>query len=265
MRLERLFDVNGASAAVTGAASGLGLAFAEVLAENGASVLLIATDAVALERETARLRGAGADVEPQIVDIRDFEALDAAMGAFARRRGRLDSVFANAGTTGGPGFVTSDEGRLENIDYEAFQRVLAINLNANVRTMSIAAQLMRPQRRGAIVATASIAGLRADPMCSYVYAAAKAALCNIVRQSAIELAPFNVRVNAIAPGPFFTNIAQGRLGRDPEIARLFAQSVPLGRIADPVEIKGLALLLASGAGSFMTGAVIPIDGGSSAK
>jgi len=86
-----------------------------------------------------------------------------------------------------------------------------------------------------------------------------------VRHAAVELAPYNVRVNAIAPGPFLTNIAGGRLHREPDIARRFAESVPLGRMAQPDEIKGLALLLASPAGSFITGTVIPIDGGVTAK
>ncbi|MCC6474502.1 MAG: SDR family oxidoreductase, partial [Burkholderiales bacterium] len=111
---------------------------------------------------------------------------------------------------------------------------------------------------------ASIAGLRADRLVGYAYAATKAALVNLVRQAALELAPYNVMVNAIAPGPFLTNIADGRLHREPEAVKAFEATVPLGRLAQPREIQGLALLLASPASSFITGAVIPIDGGSSA-
>lgn len=98
-------------------------------------------------------------------------------------------------------------------------------------------------------------------MVGYAYAATKAAVANLVRQAAIELGPFNVLVNAIAPGPFRTNIAGGRMHSDREVERVFAKSCPLGRVAEPDEIKGLALLLASPAASYMTGAVIPIDGG----
>ena len=98
-------------------------------------------------------------------------------------------------------------------------------------------------------------------MVGYAYAATKAAVNNLVRQAALELAPYNVLVNAIAPGPFLTNIAGGRLRREPETVQKFADMVPLGRIARPDELKGLALLLASPASSFITGAVIPIDGG----
>jgi NAD(P)-dependent dehydrogenase (short-subunit alcohol dehydrogenase family) len=95
--------------------------------------------------------------------------------------------------------------------------------------------------------------------------AAKAAINNVVRHAAVDLAPYNIRVNAIAPGPFYTNIAGGRLRRDPEQAKKFAAMIPMARIGEPDEIKGLALLLASPAASFITGAVIPIDGGTTAK
>ncbi len=132
-------------------------------------------------------------------------------------------------------------------------------------TIRFAATHMKRQRGGSIVATASIAGLRSEPLVGYGYAAAKAAVVNIVRHAAVDLAPYNVRVNAIAPGPFLTNIAGGRLHREPEVAKKFAAPVPLGRMAQPDEIKGLALLLASPAGSFITGTVIPIDGGTTAK
>src|SRR5215510_13378416 len=150
-------------------------------------------------------------------------------------------------------------------DMTLFQRAIELNLTATFMTIRFAAAQMKRRRTGSIVATASIAGLRADPLVGYGYVAAKAAVANIVRQAAVDLAPHNVRVNAIAPGPFLTNIAGGRMHREPEVAKKFASHVPLGRIAQPDEIKGLALLLASPAGSFITGAVIPIDGGASAK
>jgi NAD(P)-dependent dehydrogenase (short-subunit alcohol dehydrogenase family) len=123
---------------------------------------------------------------------------------------------------------------------------------------------MKQRRSGSIVATASVAGIRAEPITGYGYVASKAAVINIVRQAAVELAPYNIRVNAIAPGPFYTNIGGGRLHREPEIVKLFADMVPLGRLAQTDEIKGLALLLASPAGSYLTGTVIPIDGGATA-
>jgi NAD(P)-dependent dehydrogenase (short-subunit alcohol dehydrogenase family) len=260
-----LFNVEGHVAFVTGAASGLGLAFAEVMAENGATVVLADIDAAALERQTGRLRDAGCDVESAAVDVADAPALRAAIAGTAERHRRLDAVFANAGISAGPGFAVTEGGRLENVDPAGFQRVLDVNLTATVLTMKFAVPYMKDRRSGSIVATTSIAGIAAEPLVGYAYAATKAAVGNVVRQAAIELAPYNVRVNAIAPGPFFTNIGNGRMHREPGLVKAFSEMVPLGRVAQPNEIKGLALLLASPAGSFITGAVIPIDGGITAK
>jgi NAD(P)-dependent dehydrogenase (short-subunit alcohol dehydrogenase family) len=129
--------------------------------------------------------------------------------------------------------------------------------------MQAAARHMIPKKYGRIVVVASIAGLMAEPNVGYPYAATKAAVVNLVRQSAVELARHNVLVNGIAPGPFRTNISGGRIN-DPEVARYFEAMVPMARIAEPDEIKGLALLLASPASSYLTGITIPIDGGATA-
>jgi NAD(P)-dependent dehydrogenase (short-subunit alcohol dehydrogenase family) len=108
-----------------------------------------------------------------------------------------------------------------------------------------------------------VAAFRTSPLPGHSYHAAKVAVAHLVRLVAAELGPFNVRVNGIAPGPFKTNFAGGRM-RDPEAGKKFAASVPLGRLAEVEEIKGLALFLASAASSYVTGAVIPIDGGTAA-
>ncbi len=260
MKAERLFDVHGHVAIVTGAASGLGLAMAEVMAENGARVTLADKDAASLDQAVTRLARAGHDVAAAVVDVGDLEALRRTIEGVAERHGRLDAAFANAGISAGPGFLT-EEGRMGAVDLARWNEVLHINLTSVFQTMRVAAEPMKRQKSGRIVVTASIAGLRAEHMCGYAYAATKAAIINIVRQAARELAPFNVMVNAIAPGPFLTNIAGGRLHRHPEVVREFERTVPLGRIARTDEIKGLALLLASPASSFITGTVIPIDGG----
>ena len=141
---------------------------------------------------------------------------------------------------------------------------LHVNLTSVFVTLRSAAAHMKKQKSGRIIVTSSIAGIIGERNVSYVYTAAKAALNNIVRLAALELAQYNVCVNAIAPGPFLTNIAGGRLHHDAEARRAFETMVPLGRIADTSELKGLALLLASPASSFITGTVIPIDGGTTA-
>jgi NAD(P)-dependent dehydrogenase (short-subunit alcohol dehydrogenase family) len=263
MKAAKLFDVSGLNTVVTGAASGLGLAMAEALADNGARVTLIDRDAVGLGRAAARLKLAGGDVHTAALDVADRGALREAIDAAGRSVGKLDVVFANAGMSAGPGYLT-EEGQLANVQPDTWQRVLDVNLTSVFNTLQFAANHMKPQKSGRIIVTASIAGLRAETPCGYGYTATKAAIINLVRQAAMELASYNVLVNAIAPGPFMTNIAGGRLHRDPEAVKMFENMVPLGRIASTDEIQGLALYLASPASSFVTGTVIPIDGGCTA-
>ena len=265
MKIGELFDVTGHVALVTGAASGLGLAFAEVMAQNGARTILTDVDAVALDRETRRLEAAGCEVEQAVVDISDTEQLRAAIDRTVERHGRLDAVFANAGISSGPGYGLSPTGHIDMLDLALFDRALEVNLSATFHTMRLAAIHMKRQQRGSIVVTSSIGGTRSEPFVGYGYAGSKAAINNIVRHAAVELAPHNVRVNAIAPGAFLTNIGGGRLKTEPERAAKFAAMSPMNRLAMPDEIKGLALLLASPAGSFISGAVLVIDGAATAK
>ncbi len=172
-------------------------------------------------------------------------------------------MVTNAGVTAGPGYLT-DAGQINAVEDERWDRVVDINLSSIFATIQAAAKHMKQQRSGRIIAVSSVAGLRSEVMCGYAYAATKAAVVNLVRQAAMELAQYNVMVNGIAPGPFRTNIAGGRI-RQPEVEAQFASMVPLGRIAEPDEIKGLALLLASPALSFMTCSTIAVDGGIMAK
>lgn len=151
-------------------------------------------------------------------------------------------------------------GTIENVPAERWRQVLDINLSGVFSTMQSAARRMKAQRSGRIIVTASTAGFRGDPMVGYAYTATKAAVVNLVRQAAMDLARFNVNINAIAPGPFRTNIGGGRM-QQTETENAFAETLPVGRIGNPEEIKGAALLLASGASSFMTGSIVSVDGG----
>lgn len=263
MKAEILFNVSGQVAFITGAASGLGLAMAEVLAANGACVTMADIDGDALEALVGKMREAGSTVEAAVLDVTDTDALRKRIDAVAKKHGRLDTVFANAGISSGPGFATAAgriSGQIDHTSLATWARVLEVNLTSVFVTMQAAAAHMKAQRSGRIIVTSSIAGMRAETLVGYPYAATKAALINLVRQAARELAPYHVLVNAIAPGVFFTNIGGGRL-RDPAAQEEFRRIVPLGRIADAGEIKGLALFLASPASNYLTGTVIPIDGG----
>lgn len=258
--LTEIFDVTGTVVLVTGAGSGIGRAVAEALAGCGAVVVAADHDESRLER-LAEDFGDSEHLRPRRLDVTDSPAVDAFVDKIVDDHGRIDSVFANAGISGGRGLTDpSGSGSIDAFDTASWNAVLDVNLHGVVHTARAAARHMKRQRGGSIVVTASTAGLRNDPLVSYSYVVSKAGVINLVRQAALDLARWQVRVNAIAPGPFRTNIGGGRPPSAETEAR-WASMVPLGRMGDTSEIRGLALLLASRAGSFMTGGVYPIDGG----
>lgn len=252
-----LFDLTGRTAVVTGGGSGLGRAITEVLVEAGAYVVVADVSAERLAKVAAEL---GSDrVETAELDVRDAEAVDRVVDGVVARRDALDVVFANAGIGRGAG-PGVPEGSLDTFAMDDWDVLVDINLLGVLRTVRAAARHMKPRGRGSIVLTASTAGLRADPLVSYSYVVAKAGVVNLTRQAALDLARWGVRVNAIAPGPFHTNIG-GEGPADPAVVARWNSMVPLGRMGEPSEIQGLALLLASDAGSFMTGGIHTVDGG----
>jgi len=261
--LGTLFDVHGVRAVVTGAASGLGFAMAEVLADCGASVTLADIDSELLEQATGTLAGRGANVRAVNCDVANEASVEALFAEVEDELGGVDVVFANAGIAGEPGWGVEGGEQLGTVEQSAFDRVIGVNLRGVLFTMKHAAKAMKPQGAGRIIVTASSAGLRPDSVVSYGYAASKAAVLHVVRQSALELAPHGVLVNAICPGPFKgTRIGSGAtLDPEPELERMWAAMIPLRRMATAEELKGAVLLLASPAGSFITGSALVIDGG----
>lgn len=264
MKMEELFDVTDHVALVTGAASGIGLAMTEVMAENGARVVMVDVDADGLNQAAEKLRKANLRVETAVADVADSDRITHVIDTAATKHRRLDSVFANAGTSAGPGYASSPAGQIDAVSLADWDKVLRVNLTGVFVTMRAAAAHMKRQRSGRIIVTSSSAGLKAEPIVGYGYIATKGAITNLVRQAALELAPYNVMVNGICPAAFITNIAGGRMHRDPVARQQMTSRVPLGRLATADEIKGLALLLASPASSFITGALISIDGGATA-
>jgi len=259
------FDIRGRAGLVTGAASGIGLAYAEMLAEAGAKVTLTDIDGEGAEREAQRLRDAGADARAATLDVVDRAGMTAVFDAHAAAYGGLDICFANAGVDPGAGFWNpegrrNEDGQIDTMDPARWDRTIGINLTGVFNTFREAARLMKPARRGSIIATSSNAAVFNEPIVGMPYMPAKAGVAHMVRHLALELAEYGVRVNAIAPGPFVTNIGGGWL-KDPVVRAAWDSSVPLGRIAETDQIKPLALYLASDASSYMTGAHVVIDGG----
>jgi NAD(P)-dependent dehydrogenase (short-subunit alcohol dehydrogenase family) len=255
---ERL-SMAGKHVAVTGAASGLGLAICEGLLEFGAHVTMIDRDGDGLKQSAAALGGPGALISVRECDIAEPAAIEQAIDDSVAERGVPQAVFANAGIAGGPS-VESADGRLYDLDWSTFEGALAVNLVGTLATVRAAARAMRTAGRGSIIVTVSTAGLRGESRVGYGYNASKGAVANLVRQAAIDLAADGIRVNGIAPGPIHTNIG-GPGPTPPDVERAWASTVLLGRMGVREEIQGMALLLASDASSFMTGAVYPVDGG----
>lgn len=263
MKTSLLFDVSGRVALVTGAAGGLGLAMAEVLAVNGALVGMADVDVDRLNVATQGLVDAGHQAEALPLDVTQPEAIVATVEGLCARHGRLDIAIVNAGVSIGPGFTVT-EGEVDRIRLADWQRVLDVNLTGAFATLQAATAAMKRQRSGRIVVIGSMAGMRSQPSIGYAYIASKAAITAVTRQTALEMAPYGVAVNGIAPGPFSTQIAGGRINH-PEVAPIFAAMSPMHRIGNSAEIQGAVMLLCSGAGSFMTGAILSVDGGMSAQ
>jgi NAD(P)-dependent dehydrogenase (short-subunit alcohol dehydrogenase family) len=259
MHIRELFDLSGHVSIVTGAASGIGAAIAEGLAEAGADVVVADLQPDKAETICNGLRKRGLKAEAVTLDVGCPEQIHRVVDQVVDRFGKLDSMFANAGISAGPGPLLG-QGHIEDVSAADWDRLLAINLTGVFATMQAAARVMRPRGAGRIIATASTAAFRGDGRVGYGYVATKAAVANLIRQAAIDLGPANVTVNGIAPGPFVTNIGGGRMHED-ETQRRFSQANPLPRMGQPYEIKGAALLLASSASSFMTGAIVSVDGG----
>jgi NAD(P)-dependent dehydrogenase (short-subunit alcohol dehydrogenase family) len=153
----------GRVAVVSGAASGIGYAIAECLADNGARVVLADLNRDALERVESRFRERGAEVWSEQLDISDFAAVDALFARLAEKHERIDVVFANAGVSAGPGYGSA-EGVIEKVSMETWRRSMDVNLDGTFMTMQAAARHMKPQGQGSIVVTASIAGLKTSPL-----------------------------------------------------------------------------------------------------
>jgi len=199
-----------------------------------------------------------------VVDVSDEDGVQALFDHVVAEQGGVDVVFANAGLAATPGFRVEGGQTLDRVQRSDWDKVISVNQTGVMFTMRAAAAVMKRQASGRIVVTASNAGLRPEPLVCYGYAASKAAVIHMVRHAALDLASHGILVNAICPGPFYGTLIGGGVTENPteEMKRAWQTLIPLGRMADPEELKGLVVLLASPASSFITGAALVIDGGS---
>jgi gluconate 5-dehydrogenase len=244
------FRLDGRSALVTGGGRGLGLEIARALAQAGARVWINGRDAAALQRQAKALAASGLDVAALAFDVTDRTA---AQAAFASTKG-VDILVNNVGVR--------DRRGLEALDVADFDRLLQSDLSAAYGMCRLAAPAMRARGIGRIINITSIIGELARPN-DPAYIAAKAGLGGLTRALAAELGPQGVTCNAISPGFFATETNKPMLA-NPKIGPVYAARVPLGRWAEPVEIAGAAVFLASAAGSYVNGHTLIVDGGVSA-
>jgi len=251
MKAAALFDLKGKVALVTGASSGLGTQFAHALAENGAAVALVARRADRLEQLKGRIEAAGGRalaIEGDVTDRASMaHAFDKAESAF----GTVTILVNNAGV--------AHSGRAIDLPEEEWRRVLGTNLDAVFYCAQEAARrMLAARKKGSIVNVASVLGLSAAKGV-VAYATAKAGVVQVTKALALELAFKGVRVNAIAPGWFVTEINDAYLMS--EAGEKIKRDIPTGRFGQEGDLDGALLLLASDAGSYITGTTIVVDGG----
>jgi gluconate 5-dehydrogenase len=248
---DSMFRLDGRVALVTGASRGLGYAMAEALARAGAHVALNGRDPAALQQRARTLAGHGLSVEAVPFDATDTRAAAEAIHDLAQRRGRLDILVNNAG-------IQHREPLTDWTD-EAWERVIAVNLSACFKLSREAARVMIAQGHGRIIMTGSVAAILGRPTI-HAYVAAKAGLHGLVRSMAAELGRKGVLVNAIAPGYFATELNTALL-EDEAFTAWVETRTPIGRWAQPHELGGAVVFLASDAAGYVNGHVLAVDGG----
>ena len=249
--------LDGKTAIITGAASGIGRASAQLFAERGAKVLLTDLAEDGLSETLESIRRAGGQAEALAGDAASPEHIAQLLALCGRRFGAPQVLYANAGIAGMQPLLEES--------LEDWQRILRVNLLGPVVAIKAVAPIMREAGGGAIVLTASVAGLRSGAGSS-AYSASKAGVVSLAQTAACQLAPYNIRVNAVCPGIIETGMTQPLFDKARSAGKLdkMGKHNPMQRAAGPREIATLAAFLASDDASFITGQAYTADGGMTA-
>ena len=241
---------------ITGASRGIGAAAARLFAREGASVVLASRGTEALDRIVSDIRSKGGVADAVAMDLADSTSIRAAVARVEELHGHLDGAFNNGATIQQPGPLdaTSDD----DIDEQ-----FAVNFRSHWTAMKAEAALMRHSGGGAIVNTSSIGSRRANPALP-AYGAMKRALNSLTETAAKSWAPQGIRVNGITPGGTATEMIDAWEAATPGVVEQMKTTIPLGRMGDPSEIAEVAAWLLSDRASYVTGAIIPADGGAGA-
>ena len=247
-----LFNLDGKVALISGAGSGLGRQFAETLAGAGASVVLAARRREKLDETAERVRDKGGDAICLELDVTDSLSVTNCSREAVSEVGVPDILVNNAGI--------AKQAFLTDISEDDWDAVLDTNLKGVfLLAQAIAKSMINAEKPGSIINIASVLGLRVSKALGS-YIAAKSAVVQLTKAMAIEWSRHNIRVNALAPGYFITEINQDQFAGG-HAEEFLKQRVPMGRVGELPEIAGPLLLLASGAGSYMTGSIVTVDGG----
>lgn len=252
------FSVAGRTAIVTGASSGLGVRFAHVLSEAGANVVLAARREEQLAQVAKEIEAAGRTAVALRCDVGDPSSVKEMVAAAFDRFGVVDVLVNNAGVSAEAGLMP------ERVPDDLFAQTINVNVNGTFSCCrEVAARLLAAGRKGSIINVASVAGLGGVQNFPPAYQASKAAVINLTRNLAISWADRGVRVNALCPGWFPSEMTAGWFAV-PAFLERFQDQAPMRRVGDISELDGPLLFLASDASSFVTGQVLAVDGGASA-
>lgn len=255
MSLEQ-FDIAGQTVVVTGASSGLGRIMARGYAAAGCDLVIAARRTEALEELATEIRASGGTVVIRTVDVRDPDHAEDLVGAALGNFGRLDGVVLNAGT--------ATVGAAEDEPLEDFASVIDVNVTAQMRLAQTAARAMIARDGGWMIMLSSILGNRAGTGGGVGgYTASKGAIEQLTRELARQWAPHSIRVNALSPG-FFPTEMNAAMAATPERLHAMVARIPLGRSGEPADLVGVAVFLASPAARYITGHSLAVDGGMSA-